>query len=197
MHRNDTIIEDAVVDLVEEGHDLPKRLHPQFALWLVRGFLGIVIGAGVLVIRPGFSAGPAAEVQASAPAAAAAATTTPASFGGNEKHIRVAALQTDTHSRPGGSAVQISSLPLAPSLPLATSHPDTRETSRPSASEDLVIELVRPPKIRSRDLANTRLQRPIQRTARSSGFVRRPLTVIARGARRTVRSFGHVVSRLF
>ncbi|MEQ1712898.1 MAG: hypothetical protein ABL908_16060, partial [Hyphomicrobium sp.] len=103
----------------------------------------------------------------------------------------MAALLPDMQSRPSVNAV------LIPTLPRATPRPDTREMSRAPESEDLVIEPDRTPKARSIDGAKTRFQRPTRRMERSARAIPQPLTAIARGARRTVRGVGFVVSRLF
>lgn len=188
MQRDDATIEDATFEVVDEGRQSPKQLHPQFALWLARGFICAVGAIGLLVMRPGLGAQSPADVRV----ADLAVAVTSGSAGAVTPEPAVLAASLSQASRGVvETAAVTTSIPMRPLAPMP------RSVAKPDAEEDLVIEAMPAPKPRAGADMSSRVQSQGRRTVRQARTAPRPLTFIARGAKRTIRSVGVVVSRLF
>lgn len=187
MHRNEADIEDAVFDVVDEGPEVPKQLHPQFALWLARGFICSIIGAGALLFKPSLNAQPPAEANVTA---RSAATFVSVKAEAAEPVVIAASLSSET-SRAVKTAVLVPSAPLRPSVPIS------RDAPQPPAATEPAEGTADVSKVRTGVETFSRPQRPHRRSASSSRATPRPLSIIARGAKRTVRSVRLVFAKLF
>lgn len=148
------------------------RLHPQVALWLVRGALGTTIAGIAFALLPVKDARPA--LSQTATLAQAVQTGIPP---------LLASVQTGQPQEALTTAV-IS--PMAQGMPLQNSI----QSDPPQGS---VLRLAEQPAPRTRSAKPSRI-RDRYRAHRSPS---RPLAVLARGAKRTVRTVGGTLRRLF
>ncbi len=190
MTRNDAIIEDAIIVDTVGDTERPKRLHPQLALWLARGLIFVVIGTGALMFKMGPDSRPGPDARDAA-LFLAATNVRPANAEPIPSIVKTA-LRSEATPRSVETSV------LLPSLPLRSFDRGVSETVRPPEAEDLRGAVIRAP--RARAIAGT-ISRPHRSSrhgaARSARSVPRPLSIIARGAKRTVRTVRFAVSRLF
>jgi len=147
------------------------RLHPQLALWLVRGFLGTTIASMAFALLPGNTVHPPLSQTATLPQPAL---------------VQMPAVLASVHmSQPPESQAAAVFTPLPHDTRLqnaakaAPPVPSVSGRTKYSAAHD---RAGKPSRTRSRYRAN--------RSAH------RPLTALARGAKRTVRTVGRTIARL-
>jgi hypothetical protein len=147
------------------------RLHPQLALWLVRGVLGASIASIAFALLPGNSVQP--SVSQTATFAVPAAGHVPVVLASTESIQRVES-QVATAFTPLAHETQLKNADEA-----APPVPSNSARTKYSAAHD---KASKPSRTRNRYRAN--------RSAH------RPLTALARGAKRTFRTVGRSIARL-
>ncbi len=148
-----------------------RRLHPQLALWLVRGFLGTTLASIAVALLPGNS------VQ---PSVSQTATFAVPALG----QMSAVLASVDTSERlESQAATVLTPLPhdmrLQSAAEAAPPGPSVSGRTEYSAARD---KAAKPSRTRNRYRAN--------RSAH------RPLTALARGAKRTFRTVGRTIARL-
>lgn len=148
-----------------------RRLHPQLALWLVRGFLGTTIASIAVALLPGKNVPPPLTPASTLVRPAQSEMTAMLAFVTISPPLEAQATAVVT---PAAHDVQPHT-----ATPSATPVPsDASRAKRPVARE----RAVKPSRLQNR-----------HRAYRSSP---RPLSALARGARRTIRTVGGKFARL-